>query len=148
MNANSQSLSRIAKEVVEDINVHTEIARLWQEDNLDRVGRAYKEAWRLSQATGSGDDPRLLNNLGVLAHLEENFAEARKDYETALVNASGLKSEVGESLATSILYNLARVYEDQGEIGLSKEAYEKLLTRHPEYVDGVFHYVLYQKIVI
>jgi RNA polymerase-associated protein CTR9 len=35
-----------------------------------------------------------------------------------------------------MLYNLARVYEDAGDGVMAKEAYDKLLSRHPEYVDG------------
>jgi RNA polymerase-associated protein CTR9 len=39
-------------------------------------------------------------------------------------------------MSTSMLYNLARVYEDGGDVAMAKEAYDKLLARHPEYVDG------------
>lgn len=128
-------LSRTAKSIGEDIDLHTEIARLWQGENLDRMGKALKEALRISNET-SEVDPRLLNNLGVLAHLEGNLVDARGIYENALIHASGMGSDSGEAMATSVLYNLARVYEDGGEEGLAKEAYDKLLARHPEYVDG------------
>jgi RNA polymerase-associated protein CTR9 len=40
-------------------------------------------------------------------------------------------------MSTTILYNLARIYEDQGEISMAKEAFDKLLSQHPEYVDGM-----------
>ena len=59
-------------------------------------------------------------------------------YETALTEASAIEGSAGEGMATTILYNLARVYEDQGETNLAKEAYDKLLARHPEYTDGTF----------
>jgi RNA polymerase-associated protein CTR9 len=133
---NSQPLSRTARRIAEDIGVHTEIARLWQGENLDRVGRALREALRLSELSGNANDPRLLNNLGVLAHFEENLVGAREHYERALINASGLGTDAGEVTAASILFNLARVYEDQGDKSLARDAYDKLLTRHPEYADG------------
>jgi RNA polymerase-associated protein CTR9 len=41
-----------------------------------------------------------------------------------------------EEVSTSILYNLARAYEAQNEHELATEAYAKLLSRHPEYIDG------------
>lgn len=37
------------------------------------------------------------------------------------------------------MYNLARAYEDQGEVSLAKEAFEKLVSRHPEYIDGGYY---------
>ncbi len=47
-----------------------------------------------------------------------------------------LGPDTGEGMSTSILYNLCPSLRDQGEDGLAKDAYEKLLSRHPEYVDG------------
>ncbi|KAG1889868.1 hypothetical protein F4604DRAFT_1707232 [Suillus subluteus] len=72
-------------------------------------------------------DPRLLNNMGALQHMEGNLAESRALYEDSLTKAASLGPDVGEGMSTSMLYNLARVYED---------AYDKLLARHPEYVDA------------
>ncbi|KAG1763429.1 hypothetical protein EV702DRAFT_1157860 [Suillus placidus] len=33
-------------------------------------------------------------------------------------------------MSTSMLYNLARVYKDGGDVAMAKEAYDKLLARH------------------
>ncbi|KAF5351734.1 hypothetical protein D9756_007677 [Leucocoprinus leucothites] len=132
---NGHAPSRASRAILDDMDMHAEIGRLWQGENMDRMRKALKEALRISESTGKVD-PRLVNNLGVLQHLEGNLASARSMYETALTTAAGLSMDVSEAMSTSILYNLARVYEDQGEEGLAKEAYEKLLSRHPEYVDG------------
>jgi len=121
--------------ILDDMDMHVEIARLWQGENMVRMDKAYKEALRISESTGK-IDPRLSNNLGAIQHLEGNFLSARNMYEMALTTAAGLSADNAEAMSTSILYNLARVYEDQGEESLAKEAYEKLLSRHPEYVDG------------
>ncbi|KAM6502121.1 RNA polymerase II-associated protein [Amanita muscaria] len=133
--ARANGPSRASRLVGEDMDMHIEIARLWQGENFDRMGKALKEALRLSEAAGKVDS-RLLNNLGVLQHLENNLNEARSLYESALTNAASLEPSVGEGLSTSMLYNLARVYEDLGEDMLAKEAYDKLSLRHPEYVDA------------
>lgn len=133
--ANSKASSRSSRLISDDVDMHIEIARLWQGESLDRMGRALKEALRISEATGE-PDPRLMNNLGALYHLEGNFSEARSLYESALIRTSKLSSDASEAMSTSMLYNLARVYEDEGEESLAKDAYEKLLSRHPEYVDG------------
>jgi len=131
----TNGLSKSARRISQDIDMHAEIARLWQDENLDRMGRALKEALKISEVSEQVD-PRLLNNLGALYHLEGNLEEARGMYESALISAAGLGPEIGEGMSTSMLYNLARVYEDGGDEVMAKEAYDKLLSRHPEYVDG------------
>lgn len=133
--ANGQALSKTSRSIADDMDMHAEIARLWQGENLERTGKALREALRISEATGRVD-PRLLNNLGALHHFEEHLPEARSLYEKALTSASAMGSDGGEAMSTTILYNLARVYEDQGDESLAKDAYDKLISRHPEYVDG------------
>ncbi|KAI0301045.1 hypothetical protein B0F90DRAFT_1810255 [Multifurca ochricompacta] len=120
--------------VVDDVEMHIEFARLLQSENLDRTGKIFRDAVRVSEDSGRVD-PRLFNNLGVVSHLESRFDEARIMYENALVGASSLKAE-SEAISTSVLYNLARVYEDLNDEAKAMEAYEKLLERHPEYVDA------------
>ena len=122
--------------IMDDVEMHIEVARLWQGENLERMGRALKEALRVSQASGE-TNPRLVNNVAVLNHLEGNLSDARAMYESALTSVTTLPVDNAEALSTTILYNLARVYEDQGEETFAKDAYDKLLSRHPEYVDGV-----------
>jgi RNA polymerase-associated protein CTR9 len=133
--ASGHNLMRPSRNITEDKEMHIEVARLWQAESLDRTGKAVKEALRISEIAEEFD-PRLLNNMGALHHLEEDFPAARSLYEKALTSVSGLGT--GESMSTSILYNLARVYEDQGEEALAKDAYDKLMSRHPEYVDGMY----------
>ena len=135
--ARANGLTRASSTLGDDMEMHVEIARLWQEDNAERTAKAFRDASRVSAASGQVD-PRLLNNLGALQHMEGNLDEARTMYEDALTKAATLSAEDGEAMSTSILYNLARVYEDGGEHTIAKEAYDKLLSRHPEYVDGRF----------
>ncbi|KAI0250124.1 RNA polymerase II-associated protein [Lactifluus subvellereus] len=123
-----------SRAVVDDVDMHIEFARLLQGENLDRTGKIFQETVRISEETGRVD-PRLLNNLGVVSHLESRFGEARLMYENALVGASTLGAGA-EAMSTSVLYNLARVYEDLNDEAKAIEAYEKLLERHPEYVDA------------
>ena len=140
-----KTLTSSTRSLAEDSELHLEIARLWQTDDLSRAERAYLEASRLNEASGKAE-PRLLNNLGTIHQLAGRLDQARSTYENALTTAASLDSGAGEQMTTSILYNLARVYEEQGEEGMAKEAYDKLLARHPEYVDGMslhetpFHY--------
>jgi RNA polymerase-associated protein CTR9 len=119
----------------DDVDMFVEIARLWQEDDPAKMRKALQEAVRASHEVGK-PDPRLLNNMGVMTHLEGNSGDARAMYEAALTDAASQASANADGISTTILYNLARVYENQGDTEMAREAYEKLLTRHPEYVDG------------
>ncbi|TFK85810.1 RNA polymerase II-associated protein [Polyporus arcularius HHB13444] len=134
-NGQTQGLTSSARKLGEDAEMYIEIAKLYQDDNHERMERAYKQALKNSEASGS-PEPRLLNNLAALEHLHEHLDDARNLYEQALTHAASLDQSSAEAMSTSILYNLARVYEDQGETAKAKEAYGKLLARHPEYVDA------------
>lgn len=134
-NGHSQPPSSSVRKLGEDPEMYIEIAKLYQDESHEKMEKAYRQALQNSEASGK-TDPRLVNNLGALRHLDGHLNEAQTFYETALTHAAGLDSSSAESMSTSILYNLARVYEDQGEEAKAREAYEKLLTRHPEYVDG------------
>lgn len=134
--ANGHSAPKLPRLIVDDMEMHLEIARLWQGESLERMGKALREAFRINE-TIEQVDPRLLNNLAALQQMEGHFPEARALYERALTIALSLVTDQGEAMSTTILYNLARVYEEQGEETLARDAYEKLVTRHPEYVDGM-----------
>ncbi|KAF8637305.1 hypothetical protein AX16_010835 [Volvariella volvacea WC 439] len=131
----NQGHSRISRNILDDLEMHAEISKLWHGESLDRVAKALREALRISQASGNAD-PRLLNNLGALQQLDGHFKEAQALYEDALTTASAQGAQIGEGMSTSILYNLSRVYEEQGQEALAKDAYEKLVSKHPEYVDA------------
>ena len=70
--------------------------------------------------------------LAVWGHLAGHFSDARALYEVTLTDAD----THFDGVLMMILYNLARVYEDMGDIEMARGAYKKLLTWHPEYVDG------------
>lgn len=116
----------------DDMEMWIELARLWENENLEKTSRAYREALRIAKEKGVPENPKLLNNIAALKHLDGVPAEARSSYEVALTHAA----KDSDELSTTILYNLGRCYEDLGEVVMAQEAYEKLLARHPEYVDG------------
>ncbi|KAI5981572.1 hypothetical protein EDD15DRAFT_2109696, partial [Pisolithus albus] len=96
------------------------------------TAHALREALWISEASGQ-IDPRLLNNLGALQHMDCHLDTAQSMCEAALTKAASISGSSGEAMSTSILYNLARLYEDKEDLVMAKEAYDKLLTRHPEY---------------
>ncbi|KAG1772625.1 hypothetical protein EV702DRAFT_1048587 [Suillus placidus] len=105
------------------------LARLWQEGSLDRTTRALKEALGLSEPDEQ-IDPRLLDNMGTLQHMEGNLAEARARalYEHSLTKSTSLGPDVAEGMSTSMLYNLTRVRQAQilADLNQSNEAHDLL----------------------
>lgn len=73
-----------------------EIARLWQDVDGERAKMqcALREAVCASQELGNLD-PRLVNNLAVLGHLEDYFNDTRVLYEAALTNVAGAGTSMG-----------------------------------------------------
>jgi RNA polymerase-associated protein CTR9 len=127
-----------------DMEMHLEIARLWEKESIEKAMIAYQDARKISETSTRGVDPRIVNNIGVLEHLQGKLPESRAQYEVALgvVATTWANDENMDGISTTLLYNLARVYEDQGEASMAKEAYDKLLSRHPEYIDGTCILVL------
>ena len=138
-------VSRSMRTIKADMDMYLEIARLWQQDNPEKMTRALKEALRIGQTTGR-PNYRIINNLAALKHSDGELEAARSMYEDALRVSSSSTAEGDMDVSSSILYNLARVYEAQDQINMAREAYDKLLQHHPEYIDGTHSnlFVFYQ----
>lgn len=134
--ANEGKFQRNIRNLADDKDMWVEIARLWQQENSEKTERALKEALRIIESAGQTES-RIVNNLAVLRHLEGDFEMARTMYEECLASLAASSEAQMEEVSTTILYNLARVYEAQDNNELAKEAYSKLLARHPEYIDGM-----------
>jgi len=108
----------------------------------EKAIQAYEhDATLLKQRKGaSSPDPRVVNNIAALHHIDGRFDSARALYEEALgeLAASGTDDDASGATSTTILYNLVGVHEDSGESTMAKDAYDGLLSWHPEYIDGAF----------
>ncbi|KAG8733688.1 hypothetical protein FRC11_004002 [Ceratobasidium sp. 423] len=114
--------------VASDRDMYVEIARLWQKDNVDKAMKALAQAVKLA----GSPDPRLINNVAVMRHMEGDLAAAKAGYEEAAMIGGGDSGDV----VTTVLYNLGRLHEDLGDATMAGEVFDKLLARHPEYVDA------------
>lgn len=132
---------RSIKSLREDVEMHVEISSLWQRENAERASSALLEAIRINSTKTPSvvSTSKLRNNLAVLKHLSAAFSEARACYEEALPATLSEGTAEAETSSVTILYNLARVYEDLAEYNMARDAYVKLLSRHPEYIDGALY---------
>ncbi|QRW15871.1 RNA polymerase II-associated protein [Rhizoctonia solani] len=114
--------------VASDRDMYIEIARLWQKDNADKATKALIQAVKLAGTP----DARLINNVAVMRHMEGDLVAAKSGYEEAAMVGGGDSDDV----VTTVLYNLGRLHEDLGDTTMAGEVFDKLLARHPEYVDA------------
>jgi RNA polymerase-associated protein CTR9 len=93
--------------------------------------------------------PQLLNNIAVLYHLG---AESQKDPAIAYKNAESYYQQaltvlsdesftstedpwLVSSVGTTMRFNIARLYESQGDAPKAEIQYKELLKSHPAYID-------------
>ncbi|KAF8760293.1 Tetratricopeptide repeat [Rhizoctonia solani] len=119
--------------VASDRDMYIEIARLWQKDNADKATKALIQAVKLAGTP----DARLINNVAVMRHMEGDLVAAKSGYEEAAMVGGGDSDDV----VTTVLYNLGRLHEDLGDTTMAGEVFDKLLARHPEYVDDARAFV-------
>ena len=79
----------------------------------------------------------LMNNIGALNHTQGAHEEAAKRYNAALELLRSRRElrGLGDWEAT-LLYNVARLHEDLGEVGQARALYQRLVEKHPRYSDG------------
>jgi RNA polymerase-associated protein CTR9 len=90
--------------------MYIKFALLLQSESLVHTGKVFQKAVRIGEKARRVD-PTLLNNLGVVSHLESWLGETWSMYENALVDMSVLRAGA-EAMSTVELYNLAQVYKD------------------------------------
>ncbi|CAH7670136.1 pol II transcription elongation factor [Phakopsora pachyrhizi] len=130
------------REVASDPDLYIEIARLSSDSNINRALKAYRQSLTVRQDLGKPIPAMLLNNIGVLEWKNGCLAEAQERIESALAaTASAVvgdetEREINERTAVCMLYNLGVICEESSEKAKAKDIYERILLRHPEYVDA------------
>lgn len=81
--------------------------------------------------------PQLLNNIAVMHHTLNNFADAEHYYGLA-IQSTEASNEEEKNLKLTMSYNLARLYEEKLETEKATAIYTKLIEDYPTYVDGMY----------
>ncbi|KAG9042943.1 hypothetical protein FS842_001965, partial [Serendipita sp. 407] len=77
MNGATSSASVVKKASwMSDMEMHLELARLWETEDAQKALIAYQDARRNSASTPKGVDPRIVNNIAVLIHQDGSINEA------------------------------------------------------------------------
>lgn len=136
-----EALATRIREVARDSDLYLEVARLNAEDDLPKAVRALKTSETINRDFDRPIPPPLLNNIGAMEFALGRTDEAASRFEEALTEAGRLAStgEAGgdqDAVMVTLTYNLGVAYEAQGNPEKAKDMYNRILTRHPEYVEG------------
>lgn len=126
------------------------LAKLWQEERVEKAIEAYKTAIEVhtlinaDEGTTATDlvKEKMTCNLGVLYHVQGNVDSALStlfDLQKRLVTMEETDSDgSADSLRTTVLYNVGRCFEEDGDLDEAISAYELVLRKHPEYLNGEY----------
>jgi len=78
---------------------------------------------------------RMSSNLGALFQLQGNVETAERMYQEALQALAAENGKDAEVLKTVLAYNLARSYEEGGEVVEAAQWYRDVLRQHPEHME-------------
>jgi len=130
------------REVASDPDLYVEIARLSTDTDINRAMKAYRQSLTVREDLGNPIPAMLLNNIGVLEWKNGHLAEAQEKIESALASAASAvvgdetEREINERTAVCMLFNLGVICEQAKDTVKAKDIYERILARHPEYVDA------------
>lgn len=136
-------------EIAHDPEMYLEIAKLYSDEaNLDRSLKCYKEAAKItSEELQLPVSPKVLNNIGVLEYMRGNLLGAQDRFEEAATEAGNLMTKEGgasdqlDAIITAVTFNLGVVYGGLGDKEKAKSAFNQIISKHPEYVDGKLNFV-------
>jgi RNA polymerase-associated protein CTR9 len=115
----------------DDPDIFVDLAGLWQEESLEKAVGAYQTAVSINSDAKVEGKPvdlrevRMSSNLGALFQLQGNVETAERMYQEALQALAAENGKDAEVLKTVLAYNLARSYEEGGDV----------LRQHPEHME-------------
>ncbi|KAK4687282.1 RNA polymerase-associated protein CTR9, partial [Tremellales sp. Uapishka_1] len=140
----NEDLAKLRK-VGEDSDIFVELAGLWQEESLEKSISAYQTAVSIKAAASSAateekpldlTEVRMSNNLGALFQLQGNVETAERMFQESLQKLAADDGKTAEVLKTVLAYNLARAYEEGGEVIKAAQWYRDVLRQHPEHMES------------
>ncbi|XP_018323793.1 RNA polymerase-associated protein CTR9 homolog [Agrilus planipennis] len=132
-------LKKVTEQFPDDIEAWIELAQILEQSDLQGSLNAYGTAIKILKKDVQAEIPtEILNNVGALHYRLNNLEESKKYLEEALVRT---KSEAEHdpqyynSIAVTITYNLARLFEALCVFDKAEKLYKDILKEHPNYVD-------------
>jgi RNA polymerase-associated protein CTR9 len=129
--------------VSHDVDIFLDLATLWHSEAIDKAIGAYQTASNIFRDASNDDDEKPLDvrqirtssNLGSLFLLQGNVDSAEREYQFALEKLANETGQDAEILKIDLAYNLARAYEENGDVVKASQWYRDVLRQHPEHME-------------
>ncbi|KAJ3411804.1 protein required for normal CLN1 and CLN2 G1 cyclin expression [Chytridiales sp. JEL 0842] len=136
---------KLEEGIIPEPEIQLDYAKLLESTNPKVASKGYANALSMLESANLRVPCELLNNLAVFQHSEahqrlltintaDDLVVAKELYDKAMKSASDTNSEA----LTSIMYNVARVYESLGDVEAATRTYEEVLEKHPAYTDALY----------
>lgn len=134
-----QHLKKVTEQYAEDVEAWIELAQILEGSDLKASLAAYHRATSLLQDLVQMDiPPEILNNIAAIHFRLQNYDEAHKHFKMAWERCDIEKEQDPQyysSIAVTIKYNSARLYEMFCQSDKAEKLYKEILREHPNYVD-------------
>lgn len=136
-----------------DPDVFVELAKLWQEESMEKAITSYQTAISIKADAGSEDladtqtesqerkpvdyaAVRLSTNLASLYAIQGQTEAAEGMFQEALQQLSSETGKEADMLKTVIAYDLGRANEQSGDAGRATQWFRDVLRQHPEHMEA------------
>lgn len=131
--------------VAQDPDVFVELAKLWQEESVDKAITSYQTAIQIKQeaAAENGDENqpvdyrsvRLNTNLASLYAIQGDVETAERMFQESIQRMGEENGKEADMLKTVIAYDLGRANEQSGDSIKAAQWYRDVLRQHPEHME-------------
>ncbi|KAL5244033.1 hypothetical protein ACI65C_011443 [Semiaphis heraclei] len=132
-------LKKITEHSPDDVNAWIDLAQILEQSDLQASLSAYGKAMVLMKDRPNNYiPPEILNNVASLHYRLNNMDEAHSNLEESLSLSKKMAEadpQCYNSIAVTITYNLARIYESQCQFQKAETFYKDILKEHPNYID-------------
>jgi RNA polymerase-associated protein CTR9 len=132
-------LKKVTEQVPDDVEAWIELAQILEQNDLQGSLNAYNQAVKiLTEKVEAEIPPEIWNNMAALYYRIGNLSEAKNKLEQAIERAkveAQHDSQYYDSIAITMTYNMARLYEEMCEFDQSDKLYKSILKEHPNYID-------------
>lgn len=132
-------LKKVTEQVPDDVEAWIELAQILEQNDLQGSLNAYSQAVKiLTEKVEVEIPPEILNNMAALFYRTGNLVEAKNKLEQAIERTkteAQHDSQYYDSIAITMTYNMARLYEEMCEFDQSDKLYKNILKEHPNYID-------------
>lgn len=132
-------LKKVTEQAPEDIEAWIELAQILEQNDLHGSLNAYNQAVKiLTETVGQDIPPEIWNNMAALFYRLGQLPDAKEKLDQALEKTkleAQHDAQYYDSIAVTMTYNMARLFEEMCEFDQSDKLYKTILKEHPNYID-------------